>query len=165
MVSWPTLAIIKASCAVTIQVFPFDTQRCPLSFGSWTMDSSMLLLRPVADKLEISSFLKNGEWELLEYRAEMKMELFQNDSVTFSNLVYTLVIQRRSFFYVFNLVLPCMVLLLIGIMTFYLPPGTGDKISLSCTILLTMVLFQLMIADKLPPTSDILPLLSAYEHG
>ena len=44
-------------------------------------------------------------------------------------------------------------------MVFYLPPDCGEKLTLSITNLLALVVFQQMISETMPPSSDDAPIL------
>ena len=46
-----------------------------------------------------------------------------------------------------------------GILVFCLPPESGEKVSLGVTVLLAMTVYQLLIADAIPPTSEVIPLI------
>ena len=72
----------------------------------------------------------------------------------------SVMIERKPLFFMFNMVMPCLMLMAVGVLAFFLPPDTGEKIALCTTVLLTLVLFQIMLSDFLPPTSDVIPLLS-----
>ena len=37
-VFWIAPLIIKGHCEIHVNNFPFDVQKCPLKFGSWTND-------------------------------------------------------------------------------------------------------------------------------
>lgn len=58
--------IFKSTCKIDITWFPFDDQRCEMKFGSWTYDGFQLDLQ-LQDETggDISSFVTNGEWDLL----------------------------------------------------------------------------------------------------
>lgn len=58
--------IFKSTCKIDITWFPFDDQRCEMKFGSWTYDGLQLDLQ-LQDEAggDISSFITNGEWDLL----------------------------------------------------------------------------------------------------
>merc|ERR1712147_18455 len=44
--SWYIPVLFALDCAMQVQYFPFDVQRCPITFGSWEYDArSLLLLR------------------------------------------------------------------------------------------------------------------------
>ncbi|XP_051165771.1 neuronal acetylcholine receptor subunit eat-2-like isoform X5 [Leptopilina boulardi] len=58
--------IFKSTCKIDITWFPFDDQKCEMKFGSWTYDGFQLDLQ-LQDESggDISSFITNGEWDLL----------------------------------------------------------------------------------------------------
>jgi len=62
---WVPPGLFMSTCKIDITWFPFDNQLCPLKFGSWTYDSSGLDLQNLSDAGDMSSFIPNGEWELL----------------------------------------------------------------------------------------------------
>lgn len=41
---WMAPIILKSKCDIDVKYFPFDTQTCPLKFGSWTYDKGRLNL-------------------------------------------------------------------------------------------------------------------------
>ena len=46
-----------------------------------------------------------------------------------------------------------------GMLVFVLPPESGEKVSLALTAVLAMTMFQLVIAESIPPTSEVVPLI------
>jgi hypothetical protein len=46
------------------------------------------------------------------------------------DIVYTVHIRRRSLYYGFNIVIPCIMLSAMSLLLFVLPPDAGEKISL-----------------------------------
>lgn len=44
--SWNAAVTLRMSCGMNIENYPFDTQTCPLAFGSLSMDSSRMKLIP-----------------------------------------------------------------------------------------------------------------------
>ena len=65
-------------------------------------------------------------------------------------------------FFTYNLVFPCVLLMAIGTLVFLLPPESGEKVSLSVTVLLAMTVYQLLIAETIPATSEVIPLIGQY---
>ncbi|VEL14472.1 unnamed protein product [Protopolystoma xenopodis] len=45
------------------------------------------------------------------------------------------------------------------LISFLLPPDSGEKVTLGLTILLAYSVFMLLIAENMPPTSEFAPLL------
>ncbi|XP_031337627.1 neuronal acetylcholine receptor subunit alpha-7 isoform X2 [Photinus pyralis] len=68
--------IFKSTCKIDITWFPFDDQRCEMKFGSWTYDGLQLDLQLQDDAGgDISSFITNGEWDLLASMAVLGFTL------------------------------------------------------------------------------------------
>ena len=68
-------------------------------------------------------------------------------------------LQRRYKFYLMNIILPCIMLSVLIMIGFFLPPDAGEKISLGISVLLAFTVFLLMIADNIPRTSLAIPLM------
>ena len=64
-VTWSMPAIIKSACRVNIADYPFDVQRCPLKFGSWTYNGFELNLTNFADTAMLDNYEGSGEWNLI----------------------------------------------------------------------------------------------------
>lgn len=64
-------------------------------------------------------------------------------------------------FYVFNLILPCLLINGIALLVFYVPSESGEKVTLGISALLSMTVFLMTIRDTLPPTEKT-PLISLY---
>ena len=45
-VMWVPCSIYKSSCTIDVEYFPFDEQRCNMSYGSWTYDGTEVKLNP-----------------------------------------------------------------------------------------------------------------------
>ena len=48
------------------------------------------------------------------------------------------------------------------ILSFYLPPDSGERLSLVITNLLAMTVFMLLVAEIIPPTSDAVSIISMF---
>lgn len=44
---------------------------------------------------------------------------------------------------------------MVALLTFFLPPESGEKISLGITVLLSLTVFLLLVAETMPPTSAV----------
>jgi nicotinic acetylcholine receptor len=70
--------------------------------------------------------------------------------------------RRRILYYLINILFPCLLLSAISVMTFWLPPDSGEKVALSITVLLAFSVFMLLIAENIPTTSETVPLIGIY---
>ena len=75
-----------------------------------------------------------------------------------------MLLQRRSSFYIFNLLLPCFLISFLAPLGFYLPADSGEKVSLGVTVLLALTVFQLMVAESMPPSESV-PLIGTCVCG
>jgi len=46
-IMWVPCSIYKSSCTMDVKYFPFDEQRCNMSYGSWTYNGNEVKLFPV----------------------------------------------------------------------------------------------------------------------
>jgi len=71
-------------------------------------------------------------------------------------------IRRRVLYYLFNIIFPCIWLSILSVLGFWLPPDSGEKITLGITVLLAFSVFMLLIAESMPATSEMVPLIEIY---
>ncbi|XP_077997875.1 acetylcholine receptor subunit alpha-like [Glandiceps talaboti] len=155
-------AILSSPCVIDIEYFPFDEQRCSLKFGTWEYNGNETVLHPLVDHVVKEDFLENVEWEIIDSRVTNLLKKYPCCPYIYSNLVYTLVIRRRPLYYIVNMVVPCLFMSFITLFVFYLPPDSGEKMTLSISILLALSVLNLIIAEIMPPTSETTPLLVKY---
>ena len=77
-------------------------------------------------------------------------------------IVFTIQMRRKTLFYFNNLIVPCFLITALGLLTFVLPPATGERVTLVITTLLAMTVFMLMIAENTPTTSEVTPLIGKF---
>ncbi|KAL4227369.1 Neuronal acetylcholine receptor subunit alpha-7 [Mactra antiquata] len=160
---WIPPGMFRSTCSIDISWFPFDDQKCELKFGSWTHDGRYLDLQMAdASGGDISSFIRNGEWELIGVPVKRNVQEYECCPEFYIDLTYTIHIRRRTLYYGFNIIIPCLLISSMSLLLFLLPPDAGEKISLGVTILLSLMVFLLLVAETMPPTSDALPLIGIY---
>jgi nicotinic acetylcholine receptor, invertebrate len=74
----------------------------------------------------------------------------------------TLHIRRRTLYYIFNLVFPCVLISFISILGFSLPPDSGEKVGLEIITLLSMIMFSQFFMSIIPESSLSVPKISMY---
>nr|XP_032622997.1 neuronal acetylcholine receptor subunit alpha-10 isoform X1 [Chelonoidis abingdonii] len=160
-VMWDSPAITKSSCKVDVSYFPFDGQQCRLTFGSWTYNGNQIDLLNGLDTGDLTDFVENVEWEVLGMPAKRNVITYGCCSEPYPDITYTLLLKRRASFYIFNLLLPCIMISFLAPLGFYLPADSGEKVSLGVTVLLALTVFQLLVAESMPPSENV-PLIGKY---
>ncbi|TNN75543.1 5-hydroxytryptamine receptor 3C [Liparis tanakae] len=82
-----------------------------------------------------------------------------NISFTLYAVLGVVVIKRRPVLYVVNLLIPSSFLMLIDILSFYLPPHSVDRASFKMTLILGYTVFLLIMNDLLPSTANGTPII------
>ncbi|GAV00794.1 hypothetical protein RvY_11594-2 [Ramazzottius varieornatus] len=154
--------IFKSTCKINITWFPFDEQHCTLKFGSWSYDGDKIDLQLKKNEADLQSFMSNGEWELIGAPARRNVITYACCPEPYVDVTFTIIIRRRVLFYVFNLMLPCALISSIALLGFCLPVESGEKLTLGVTILLSLTVFLLLVAESMPATSDAIPLIGTY---
>ncbi|XP_039225684.1 neuronal acetylcholine receptor subunit alpha-10-like [Crotalus tigris] len=160
-IRWDSPAITKSSCKVDVSYFPFDGQQCPLTFGSWTYNGNQIDLLSMQETGDLTDFVENVEWEVLGMPAQRNVITYGCCSEPYPDVTYKLVLRRRASFYVFNLLVPCVMISFLAPLGFYLPADSGEKVSLGVTVLLALTVFQLLVAESMPPSENV-PLIGKY---
>ncbi|KAK6485909.1 neuronal acetylcholine receptor subunit alpha-10 [Huso huso] len=160
-IMWDSPAITKSSCKVDVSFFPFDSQQCRMTFGSWTYNGNQIDIVNALDSGDLTDFVENVEWEVLGMPSKKNVILYGCCSDPYPDITYTLLLKRRASFYIFNLLLPCVMISFLAPLGFYLPADSGEKVSLGVTVLLALTVFQLLVAESMPPSENV-PLIGKY---
>uniref|UniRef100_A0A3Q1ELR0 5-hydroxytryptamine receptor 3A-like n=1 Tax=Acanthochromis polyacanthus TaxID=80966 RepID=A0A3Q1ELR0_9TELE len=161
-IRWDRMLRLVSACNLEIFSFPFDVQNCTFTFGSY-MHTRDVRVSPALTFKEMSRNSKryleaSGEWELVDILGETSILQFgidEWDIITF----WQVVIKRRPVLYVVNLLIPSSFLMLIDILSFYLPPHSVDRASFKMTLILGYTVFLLIMNDLLPSTANGTPII------
>ncbi|XP_037093025.1 acetylcholine receptor subunit alpha-like isoform X1 [Pollicipes pollicipes] len=170
-VEWKPPAIYKSSCEIDVEYFPFDEQTCVMKFGSWTYDGKQVDLRHVEEDppdpkvklgVDLSDFYLSVEWDILDVPAIRHEKFYTCCNEPYLDITFNITMRRKTLFYTVNLIIPCMGISFLTVLVFYLPSDSGEKVSLSISILLSLTVFFLLLAEIIPPTSLVVPLLGKF---
>lgn len=170
-VVWKPPSIYKSSCEINVQYFPFDEQSCLMKFGSWTYNGKQVDLKHmdqvtgsniVKVGIDLSEFYLSVEWDILAVPATRNEEYYPCCTEPYSDITFKITMRRKTLFYTVNLIIPCVGITFLTVLVFYLPSDSGEKVSLCVSILLSLTVFFLLLAEIIPPTSLAVPLLGKY---
>lgn len=160
-ITWNPPGLLKVSCKIDIYWFPFDEQICHFKFGVWTYNGRQVDLQP--GKIQLQEFLENGEWVLLGTKA-VRTEDDYGLADPYPDIKIFLHLRRRTLYYAFNLIMPCMLTLILIVLGFTLSPQSCEKVSLQISVSLAIIIFLTFVNDMTPPTSEAVPLLGVFFH-
>ncbi|XP_059486824.1 acetylcholine receptor subunit alpha-like isoform X2 [Neocloeon triangulifer] len=170
-VVWQPPAVYKSSCAIDVEYFPYDIQTCVLKLGSWTYDGFKVDLRHMDEKIgsnmvevgvDLSEFYMSVEWDILEVPAVRNEKFYTCCDEPYLDITFNITMRRKTLFYTVNIIIPCMGISFLTVLTFYLPSDSGEKVTLSISILISLHVFFLLVVEIIPPTSLVVPLLGKY---
>uniref|UniRef100_A0A0N4W697 Neur_chan_LBD domain-containing protein n=1 Tax=Haemonchus placei TaxID=6290 RepID=A0A0N4W697_HAEPC len=166
-INWIPPGIFKISCKMDITMFPFDEQTCSLKFGSWTYHGFALdLLIDTSNKeppIDTSTYIANGEWDLIGTSAKREVSFYKCCPEPYPTLNFHLYLKRKSFYHIFNIIVPSMLISGMTLLGFCLPPhDMSEKIGFQTTILLSVCFFLTILSEMTPTTSESIPLLGVF---
>ncbi|XP_076007891.1 5-hydroxytryptamine receptor 3A-like, partial [Genypterus blacodes] len=153
--------VLVSTCRLNIHKFPFDIQKCTLSFKSLTHPGDQLQLQTTLNNSQATKESREVmrtqyEWLFLE------MKVNTNDS---EKIIYTIIMQRRPILYSANFLLPVFFFLCLDLFSFLISDTGGEKLSFKVTVLLAVTVLQLILNEILPSASDRVPLIAMYCIG
>ncbi|MED6278321.1 hypothetical protein CHARACLAT_022537 [Characodon lateralis] len=159
--------IVMSTCKMHIFYFPFDIQRCSLSFKSILYNDEQLNININGNSTDITkksldTIRMQYEWKLLNITAEnITGDYFGSNQDV---IVYTITMERKSALYIVNFLLPVLFFLCLDFASL-LMSNSGEKISFKITVLLAVTVMQLILNEILPFTSSRIPLIVIYCIG
>ena len=165
-VQWEVDTNLKLVCEIDVKFYPFDEQTCSveMAFGMVSQDY-VLAGDPLAGdparrgiSINTATFTGNGKWQFVGSRCYNRTTPRFNRQ----NIIFHLVLRRRTTFYHLNIVLPVVFLSMTSSAVFLLPAESGEKMGVSITVLLAFSVYLSIIADELPETSTNVCFLQIY---
>ena len=117
----------KSKCRIDVQHFPFDTQNCKMKFGSWTSDGFRVDVINESNSADLGNYIESAEWKLVGVPAQRNVVKYICCEESFPDVTFTVIIRRRSLFYMMNLILPLVIMTTLINISFVLPAESGEK--------------------------------------
>jgi len=92
-------------------------------------------------KVDLTDYEKSGTWDVIDGPGEILNVLDENTGRNNSEAHYTIRLRRKTLFYTVNLIIPSVLISCLSMVSFYLPTTAGEKITMSVSILLALVVF------------------------
>lgn len=160
-VLWVPPTQFTVLCEFNLRYWPFDTQHCALTFGSWTYNGYQIDLqfynnRSDADK---SLLFNSTEWQIRDTHAERNLKYYPCCEEPYPDISVHLTLERVSPSYKAIIIAPAFVIIAMTLAGFWLPPQAGEKIILNGITALIITLYLLHFNQKIPASSTHTPLI------
>lgn len=159
---------VQFGCSMHIVAFPFDTQRCNFTLGSWSANGLIIDVQPKevdADELfyeyesakparsgiDMQQYQAVQEWALIAVRTMWKNEYYACCVEPYPVLKFEFEISRSRVTYLVGMVFPLVIVTFIGFFSLLMPsPVSGARPALSITILLTTATVYFVASRSTP---------------
>lgn len=187
---WIQQALFRSTCQVEITYFPFDSQVCMLEFGSMAYDKTQLDLNwwipdgsdtpmpyvDFSDYVPANDWFTDGEAErhirhedrvhqlrsVKRYRVREHLIGSTKHERYYPVLRYLIRIYRNPSFHLFILIVPCLLLSLLSLVVFWLPPDSAAKMMLGINIFVGFFVLLLLLAKSMPSAIKNFPIIGIF---
>ena len=147
-VSVETSIVHSTFCQVRLTNFPYDSQVCYITAShqgavQFTSGNILHLDWALSPQWRVGDVYLDGYFEV---------NPLNNNTVSFFNIVITL--ERLPNFYLRNIMCPLVLMNALAIATFMIPLKSGERVSACLALVLGLTVFQIVIADIMPKTSQ-----------
>ncbi|XP_033727668.1 neuronal acetylcholine receptor subunit alpha-2-like [Pecten maximus] len=142
--------LIRSSCTIDMTNFPLDSQTCSLVVIPWGYLATEINLTYIDHSFETRFLSPNGEWDI-----ESKSSETVDDPTYITNAVaFNLGLKRKSAYFVISMVLPVYILCFLNPFVFLLPAASGERISFTITMFLSLAVYMTLVGDNMPKVSE-----------
>lgn len=154
-VLWTKFTTYSFSCMLDLHMFPFDTQKCTLLFGSWKHSNSTLDLKPFNSKsnfrnISVYEGFSHNEWNIIGTNIKhVDVEYLCCPGEFYPNTEFIIELERKSMKY--NIVMIFTVFITsAGIGISFININNYKRAFVLVFIPLSIIWLQIYIADKIP---------------
>ncbi|XP_041124800.1 5-hydroxytryptamine receptor 3A-like isoform X3 [Polyodon spathula] len=155
---------LVSACTLDIFGFPFDTQKCTITFGPYVHTVEQMTVLAASNSSVVTqrsrdNFSKRGEWELLHVDVQNRNLSFSG--ILYSQVKYTITLKRIPIVYVVNLICPAGLLIILDFSGMFISVTGGERLGFKITVVLGFLVLLLILNDQLPKT-DVFPILGVF---
>ncbi|XP_067652554.1 acetylcholine receptor subunit beta-type unc-29-like [Haliotis asinina] len=161
-VTWEPGMVSETSCKIDIRKYPFDTQTCTFNFLPWMTTGRFLNTTVSSGRIEMSDFVPHGEFTIAGSSVDYTRvpATFVDDDLV--GISFSVVLNRRTSFYWMIMIFPMATFPLLSPVSFLVPVESGEKITLSITVVLSYLVFIGSMNEAMPKLSDTVSLMVIY---
>ena len=100
-----------------------------MKFGSWTHDTSLIDIYGRLEDIDLSRFVHNGEWEIVNISYSRHLVRYSCCVELYSDLTFYIRLKRKRLYYLMNIFFPSFTTASLTMLTFLMPPESGEKLT------------------------------------
>ena len=158
LAKWTPDCVIKTLCYMEIPAYPFDIHGCHIEIVPYR-GMNELLFTTMMFTIGTTHFQEDTEWALINTHADFELP---DDISLFPMAYFEVQFKRKPIFLVVYIVIPAAFLSVLNPVVFLMPVGSGERVSVSISVLLSFAVFQGLLGKIIPQTSSPMPYLCYY---
>ena len=161
---WLGKDIQESRCVMKMSKFPYDKQICELKIGSWIFNGNELKLSNLFNTtpVDLELYNKNSEWDLVQTYVKTNAVIYSCCPYPYYDITYTFHFRHKHLYYIMGIIVPCIFLSFMSSISFLFSVDSGERISLIISVLLGLFIFMLIVNNKTPVSSEVVPILIQY---
>ncbi|XP_053694163.1 neuronal acetylcholine receptor subunit non-alpha-2-like [Sabethes cyaneus] len=148
---------LKTYCEMNLRRWPFDSQHCSIVLGKSVLQQEDSIQLNVLPGEMVQSYRNNPSWKIIDLVTEYYANPMEEDHSNFVGVQYGVVARRMVKIFHSTVIVPAVVLILLSLASFWLPPGFGEKILLNsinaaivCAFLVYFTMHLPLLATRTP---------------
>jgi hypothetical protein len=77
--------------------------------------------------IDMSSYLAHNEWEIVSVKPTKQFVQLKSSDDTHATVVYKIHLRRHALFYMVNYILPSIIIAILSLLVFLIPPEVGKR--------------------------------------
>ena len=149
---------LETQCEILTKKYPLDTQHCSIAFTTFMSTDFEVRLRNTSDTTNMHLYRKVAEWTIANNFVSTEFMIID----IYRIIRYNFTLQRTCTSCVMNVIVPIIILALLGLLAFFVPTESGEKLTYPMSIFLTLAVFLTIITLSLPESVDGVSYISSF---
>ena len=142
-----------------MQYFPLDFRSCSFSLASPVYNTQQLTLEPASQNAAYIFLDAIATGNPIWCVAGSSLRPPSDDNLSYPSLQGTILLKRKSTFYVVNVILPGAMLSLWLLVQFRLPPASGERVTSGCLSCVAILLLMVLTSFAVPAGTGVTSLI------
>ncbi|XP_060075114.1 neuronal acetylcholine receptor subunit alpha-3-like [Ylistrum balloti] len=141
---------VMTSCNFDMTRFPTDSQTCTMQLASWIYPANEIIFIKSRQDIDLEYYRPNGEWNIEWTSVTNKTDV----RTGFSTIDFSIHLTRRSRYFMVSMTMPVLLLCFLNPFVFVLPASSGERISYTITVFLSLAVYMTLIGENMPQVAE-----------